>query len=136
MPRQQSPYSVPPQTMRDNGRRSGSSHRDRNIDQTTHRVSRHHPFADAREDRETHHKRKALKNHMIAMSGEFVGTTMFLFFAFAGTQVAAMISPGELSIDRVQYIAMSFGFSLLVVVWAFYRVSGGLFNPAVRCSFP
>lgn len=28
------------------------------------------------------------KNHFVAVLGEFVGTTMFLFFAFAGTEVA------------------------------------------------
>lgn len=29
------------------------------------------------------------------------------------------------------YIALSFGFSLAVNAWIFFRVSGGLFNPAV-----
>lgn len=29
-----------------------------------------------------------VKNHFVASLGEFVGTTMFLFFAFAGTEVA------------------------------------------------
>ena len=29
----------------------------------------------------------SVKNHFVATLGEFVGTTMFLFFAFAGTQV-------------------------------------------------
>lgn len=31
----------------------------------------------------------------------------------------------------VLYIALSFGFSLAVNAWIFFRVSGGLFNPAV-----
>lgn len=31
------------------------------------------------------------------------------------------------------YVALSFDFSLAVNVWIFFRVSGGLFNPAV-CS--
>ena len=30
---------------------------------------------------------------------------------------------------------MSFGLSLLVHVWAFYRISGGLFNPALTIAF-
>jgi aquaporin rerated protein, other eukaryote len=34
----------------------------------------------------------------------------------------------------IVYISLSFGMSLLVVAWAFYRISGGLFNPAVRTS--
>jgi aquaporin related protein len=29
------------------------------------------------------------------------------------------------------YIALSFGFSLAVNAWVFFRISGGLFNPAV-----
>ena len=29
------------------------------------------------------------------------------------------------------YIALSFGFSLAVNAWIFFRISGGLFNPAV-----
>ena len=29
------------------------------------------------------------------------------------------------------YISLSFGFSLMVNAWIFFRVSGGLFNPAV-----
>lgn len=34
--------------------------------------------------------------------------------------------------SKVIYISLAYGFSLLVTVWAFYRISGGLFNPAVR----
>ena len=32
---------------------------------------------------------------------------------------------------KLLYISLSFGMSLMVNVWAFYRVSGALFNPAV-----
>jgi aquaporin related protein len=71
-------------------------------------------------------------------------TAMFLFFAFAGTQVANIggqntdlsttnsetgFNPGVLL-----YIALSFGFSLMVNVWVFFRISGGLFNPAVTLA--
>ena len=63
------------------------------------------------------------------------------FFAFAGTQVAntpATLS-GSQSTDiptgpnpaQLLYISLSFGFSLAVNAWIFFRVSGGLFNPAV-----
>jgi Major intrinsic protein len=79
---------------------------------------------------------------IVAMIGEFIGTTMFLFFAFAGTQLAN-IEVGDTSIQIVAgqptgfipgtlfYISASFGFSLLVNAWVFFRISGGLFNPAV-----
>lgn len=67
--------------------------------------------------------------------GEFVGTFLFLFFAFAGTQVAndAAAANGEQSpsASTLLYIALAFGFSLAVNAWVFFRISGGLFNPAV-----
>ena len=76
------------------------------------------------------------------MIGEFVGTTLFLFFAFAGTQVAN-IGAGQTSDNSATgaangfnpatllYISLCFGFSLMVNAWIFSRISGGLFNPAV-----
>ncbi|KAL1612840.1 hypothetical protein SLS60_001070 [Paraconiothyrium brasiliense] len=77
----------------------------------------------------------------VAFVGEFVGTTMFLFFAFSGTQVANVHSEGSsntttgadtgFSPSVLQYISLVFGFSLMVNVWIFFRISGGLFNPAV-----
>ena len=33
---------------------------------------------------------KDLRGHLVAMSGEFVGTFMFLYFAFTATQIASM----------------------------------------------
>ncbi|KAJ4407736.1 hypothetical protein N0V91_003706 [Didymella pomorum] len=82
------------------------------------------------------------KNHFVAFIGEFVGTTMFLFFAFAGTQVANIGSGDGVSNTTtgaatgfsptvLLYISVVFGFSLMVNVWIFFRISGGLFNPAV-----
>lgn len=80
------------------------------------------------------------------MAAEFAGTFMFLFFAFGGTQVAntaaiysdsatAGQSKGGLTqapnTSVLLYISLIFGFSLMVNVWVFFRVSGGLFNPAV-----
>jgi aquaporin related protein len=76
----------------------------------------------------------------VATIGEFVGTTMFLFFAFAGTQVANIDSSTSntttggatgFNVSVELYIAIIFGFSLMVNVWIFFRISGGLFNPAV-----
>jgi aquaporin rerated protein, other eukaryote len=69
-----------------------------------------------------------------------VGTTLFLLFAFSGTEVALRATPTtEENIEGAQsdpaqlmYIALSFGFSLAVNAWVFFRISGGLFNPAVR----
>ena len=77
-------------------------------------------------------KWETIRGHFVAASGEFVGTVMFLYFSFGGTQVAAMTSQNNtMDPQRLLFISLSFGMSLLVVAWTFYRVSGGLFNPAV-----
>jgi hypothetical protein len=123
MPAQYPPYSVS-RNSRESHRNSGSPHRH------TRRTNAR-PFT----SRETETgKWPTLKGHLVAASGEFVGTTMFLFFAFGGTQVASM-SSGNKALDTsgVLFISLSFGFSLAVNAWAFYRISGGLFNPAVSC---
>lgn len=83
------------------------------------------------------------------MVGEFVGTFLFLFFAFAGTMAAKSASlpyqPGNYQLpnstllfapetdpktflpspELLLYVALCFGFSLGVNVFAFYRISGG-----------
>ena len=79
--------------------------------------------------------------HFVAMVGEFLGTTLFLFFAFSGAQVVNTIVPAENPSPEVQasqilFLALTFGFSLMVNAWVFYRISGGLFNPAVCFSIP
>jgi len=85
------------------------------------------------------------KNHTVAVIAEFVGTTLFLFFAFGGT-VTANIGAGSTASDTTTgsntgfnpatllYISFSFGFSLMVNAWIFFRISGGLFNPAVTLA--
>lgn len=76
-----------------------------------------------------------IRNHFIAFMGEFVGTFLFLFFAFSATQVAnqsadgAQTSGGSLSqapnAGTLLYISLAFGFSLAVNAWVFFRISGG-----------
>ena len=85
----------------------------------------------------------AVRNELVAAIGEFVGTFMFLFFAFSATQVANFVAPGAgvstaPNTSNLLFIALSFGFSLAVNAWVFFRITGGLFNPAVSsadCSF-
>ncbi|KAG8534370.1 uncharacterized protein KY384_001215 [Bacidia gigantensis] len=70
------------------------------------------------------------RGHLVAVLGEFVGTFLFLFFALSGTQVAnTWKDPGDPA--RLMYVSLCFGFSLAVNAWVFFRISGGLFNPAV-----
>lgn len=85
----------------------------------------------------------SIKNHIVAMLAEFVGTFLFLLFALGGTNVVntapADNQPAELNANpaKLLYIALCFGMSLAVNAWVFFRISGGLFNPAVsaRLSF-
>lgn len=83
----------------------------------------------------------SLEGHIVAASGEFVGTFMFLYFAFAGQLMIInqasdrSILNGAASSQQNIFVALVYGFSLLVNVWAFFRISGGLFNPAV-CTQP
>lgn len=72
---------------------------------------------------------------LISCLGEFVGTFLFLFFAFAATQVANNLRGDRpMNIESLMYISLAFGFSLAVNVWIFFRISGGLFNPAVTVA--
>lgn len=79
-----------------------------------------------------------MKNHLVATLGELIGTTMFLFFAFAGAVVANVNSPADQdltttglttgwNVQKLLYISFAFGFSLMVNVWIFFRISGGEF---------
>ncbi|OAP64005.1 hypothetical protein AYL99_03232 [Fonsecaea erecta] len=98
----------------------------------TQNTHHHHLPHNNDPDRDFLSRRARAKNHVIAMVGEFVGTTLFLWFAFAGTQSAAITGGGVANTPtQVTLTSLAFGFSLLVTVWAFYRISGGLFNPAV-----
>jgi aquaporin related protein len=73
-----------------------------------------------------------IRMYIIAFLGELVGTFLFLFFAFAATQTANnLLGDRGMDIQTLMYISLAFGFSLAVNVWVFFRISGGLFNPAV-----
>ncbi|PTB63624.1 aquaporin-like protein [Trichoderma citrinoviride] len=80
--------------------------------------------------------RDKIRNELIVVFGEFCGTFMFLLMAFIGTQAAIENnSPGNpdapLFPFSLMYIAASFGTAVAVNVWVFYRITGGMFNPAV-----
>jgi len=78
-----------------------------------------------------------VRGHVVAASGELLGTTLFLFYAFATHLMAVtqnserLPNYGGLNSETIVFISLGYGFSLLVNAWIFYRVSGGLFNPAV-----
>ncbi|RYP64437.1 hypothetical protein DL771_008753 [Monosporascus sp. 5C6A] len=74
-------------------------------------------------------------HHLVASLSEFAGTFMFLFLAFGGTHA---VNSNPLDLEslsaKLLFISLCFGTSLAVNVWVFYRVSGGLLNPAVTLA--
>ncbi|SPO23612.1 related to aquaporin [Ustilago trichophora] len=109
---------------------------------------------DEGEHKHRHHYRAALrrrleiKNNLIAFVSEFVGTVLFLFFAFGiateatnarassqnNGQATSLSQNAPPDTSALLYSSLGFGFSLAVNAWTFYRVSGGLFNPAVTLA--
>jgi aquaporin related protein len=74
----------------------------------------------------------SLAHDLKAASFEFVGTTVFLLLAFGGVQASNDVEGSVL--EQTLYIATSFGLSLLVSAWFFFRATGGLFNPDVSLA--
>ncbi|KAK8034511.1 aquaporin rerated protein [Apiospora rasikravindrae] len=105
----------------------------RTLDERSGNHHHHH------QHRRNHTYTTAIQQHIVAASGEFVGTFMFLFMGYAGhlmviDQVAtdkSSVANTSLGFLQTMVVGFTYGLSLLVSVWAFYRISGGLFNPAV-----
>lgn len=118
-------------------RRSRSQH-SRNGHHSPRRHSRNNSSSYDVPPPQPKHRISTLEGHLVAASGEFVGTFMFLYFAFS-CQIMLTNQASERSIlnggpssQQNVFTALVYGFSLLVNAWAFFRISGGLFNPAVR----
>ncbi|KAF4844966.1 Aquaporin-1 [Colletotrichum siamense] len=85
----------------------------------------------------THHGELSnLEAHLVAASGEFVGTFLWLWTSYAGHLMARHQAPGEapeggMLNTTLTSTALAYAFPLLANIWAFYRISGGLFNPAI-----
>ncbi|CEL63037.1 Aquaporin-1 OS=Saccharomyces cerevisiae (strain Lalvin EC1118 / Prise de mousse) GN=AQY1 PE=2 SV=1 [Rhizoctonia solani AG-1 IB] len=88
-----------------------------------------------------------LRDDIHAASLELVGTILFLLLGLGGIQASAFSNQAFVgvatgastanqihSIPQLLYISASMGLSLLVSVWFFYRVTGGVFNPAVSTA--
>ncbi|KIX93958.1 uncharacterized protein Z520_10295 [Fonsecaea multimorphosa CBS 102226] len=82
--------------------------------------------------------RDSRRNHTTAFFAELAGTFLFLFFSFGIAQVAHTPPPADANsapnLLVIFFIALGFGCSLAINVWLFYRVSGGMFNPAVTLT--
>ncbi|PWN35956.1 aquaporin-like protein, partial [Meira miltonrushii] len=77
----------------------------------------------------------------IATLAEFVGTCMFLFFALAINSTCSTVedeekAAGMKTVDLTALLVSSvgFAFSLAISAWVFFRVSGGVQNPAITVA--
>jgi len=95
-----------------------------------------------------------IREDIHAATLEFIGTILFLLLGLGGIQAAAFSNQASVnaaangagsndgaqavnkvaSIEQLLYISVSMGLSLLVSVWFFFRVTGGVFNPAVSTA--
>lgn len=84
-------------------------------------------------------------NFFIAVMSEFLASTTFFFLALAGTQVAHLSLVPDVAGLQVAsevlnptaqplYVALVFGLSLLVMGWAWFKITSGLFNPAITLA--
>ncbi|KAK8132860.1 hypothetical protein PG999_001033 [Apiospora kogelbergensis] len=79
-----------------------------------------------------------VQHNFVASLSEFVGTFFYMLTALGCTAVVnAPTKAGQDGDDlaanpaKLQFIALAWGMSIAVNAWVFFRISGGLFNPAV-----
>jgi hypothetical protein len=86
-----------------------------------------------------------VRGHVVAVIGELIGTAAFLFFAFSAAEIALLsgnnnqgdkidFTTKSIQTEQLLYISFGTGISLVVTAWTFFRISGALFDPAVRVA--
>ncbi|KAK4503135.1 hypothetical protein PRZ48_006562 [Zasmidium cellare] len=79
------------------------------------------------------YRQSGLRNHLVAATGEFVGTYIFLLLAFLGHSAALKEKPLD-STNGNLYVALSYGFSYLATIQLMHEISGGFFNPVTTIA--
>ncbi|KAG0319553.1 hypothetical protein BG000_003838 [Podila horticola] len=78
--------------------------------------------------------KNSARSWAIQSLAEFIGTAMYLYLAIGGADAVTrgQVIPGTLGSSLGQSFA--FGIALVVTAWAFFRISGAHFNPAITLS--
>ncbi|KAG0265115.1 hypothetical protein BGZ95_003416 [Linnemannia exigua] len=71
------------------------------------------------------------KGWAIQSIAEFIGTAMYMYLAIGGADAVSRATGGSAG-GLGQ--AFAFGIALIVTAWAFFRISGAHFNPAISFS--
>jgi len=78
------------------------------------------------------------RNHIVAVIAEFIGTFLFLLFAYVIAQIAnldtSVKNKRQSDPAKLIMISFGFGFSVMVSCFIFFRISGGQLNPAVTLT--
>lgn len=70
-----------------------------------------------------------------ALLGELTGTFLFLLFAFLGASITTTLPPtSSPPLLTLFFTSLAFALSLTANVWAFFRITGAAFNPAVTIA--
>ncbi|KAJ3127100.1 hypothetical protein HK098_006797 [Nowakowskiella sp. JEL0407] len=77
----------------------------------------------------------AAEHHGLFLQGfaEFLGTFFFIFIGLASVPAAIVASEGGNSTAMLT-ISLAFGLGLAIAVFIFYRISGGVLNPAISVA--
>lgn len=65
------------------------------------------------------------------LAAEFLGTFVLVFFGVGSAVIISTAAGSPLAVPDITAIGLTFGLSVMVMVYAVGRVSGGHFNPAV-----
>ncbi|CAB4388486.1 aquaporin 1 [Rhizophagus irregularis] len=75
-----------------------------------------------------------LKDDFVTSLAEFIGTTYFIFIGLGGSDAIAAFSGKSLGDIKLFATAFSFGWSLMINVWLWSDISGGVLNPAITIA--
>ncbi|GBC06728.1 hypothetical protein RclHR1_00700027 [Rhizophagus clarus] len=74
------------------------------------------------------------KKDLTKAAAEFIGTTYFLFMGLGGADAIAAFAGKSLDDIKILATAFSFGWSLMINVWLWIDISGGVLNPAITIA--
>ena len=73
-----------------------------------------------------------IKNALISVLSELVGTFIYMITGLGGTSAAINLTANDPNHAlRYLFVSLAWGMATLTNAWLFYRISGGLFSPAV-----
>uniref|UniRef100_A0A1D1XR95 Aquaporin TIP2-3 n=1 Tax=Anthurium amnicola TaxID=1678845 RepID=A0A1D1XR95_9ARAE len=76
----------------------------------------------------------SLLDDTVTALAEFIGTTYFIFMGLGGGDAIAAFAGKTLGDIEILATAFAFGWSLMINVWLWAHISGGVLNPAITLA--